>query len=185
MNLVIINWHILSYFFLSSWFLFISIVLSVINAFWTIYFAYCIGQINPWTSSAVLTFHCSGVSESSLLLFSSISDALFGSQLSSLSFGLSQSPFQLSQFLVSEMLSSELSSSLLAGWWSICLIWRTFNTWVRPSGRYFADKAGGTGDFSDNLNSAAPSCSKFHQNALMISSVSEMYPPAVICLFWA
>jgi hypothetical protein len=67
------------------------------------------------------------------------------------------SPFQFSQFSVSEMLAGELSSSLSAGWRLIRLIRRKFNTSVRPQGRSFADKAGGTGDFSDNLNAAAPS----------------------------
>ena len=50
-------------------------------------------------------------------------------------------------------------------------------------GRSFADKAGGKGDLSDSLNAAAPSCWESDQDALMISSVSEMYPTAVICLF--
>jgi hypothetical protein len=94
-------------------------------------------------------------------LFSSISDSLSASQSFSLLFGLSKSPFQLSQFSVSEMLSDELSSSLSVGWRSILLIQRTFNSSVRPPGRYFADKAGGTGDLSDNLNAAGPSWWKF------------------------
>ena len=48
-----------------------------------------------------------------------------------------------------------------------------------------ADKAGGTGDSSENEHAAAPSCVKIDQDALMISSVSEMYCTAVICSFSA
>jgi len=35
------------------------------------------------------------------------------------------------------------------------VIQQTFNTLVRAPGRFFADQAGGTCDFSDNLNAAA------------------------------
>jgi len=62
---------------------------------------------------------------------------------------------------------------------------QTFITWVCTAGRPFADKAGGKGNLSDNLNAAAPSCWKFDQDGLTISSLSEMYPMAVIWLFWA
>jgi len=158
MNLVIKHGHILFYFFLSPVFLVISIILTVINAFPTIFFNRCIGRINPGTFGAVLTFRCSGVSESSLVLSSSMYDSLAAFQSSLLLFGLSKFPFQLGQFLVSEMVSGELCSSLSAGWWLIALIQRTFLTWVCPSGWFFADKAGGTGDFLNNLNTAAPSC---------------------------
>ena len=119
-----------------------------------------------------------------LLLSSSISDSLSASQTSSLLFGLSKSTFQSSQCLVSETLSGALSSSLLAGWRSIYLIQQTFNTCVPPAGRCFADKADGTGNLSDDLNAAAPSCWMFDPDALTISSESEMYLTAVICLFW-
>ena len=169
MNLVIIHWRILSYFFLIPLVLLISIILTVINAFSTFFFVCCIGRINPGTFGAALTFHCSGVSESTLPFSSSISDSLSASQSSSLAFGLSRSPFQLRRFSVSEMLSGELSSSLSAGWRSIRLFRRTSNIWVHHPGRSFADKAGGTGDFSDNLNTATPSCWKSHQDALTIS----------------
>jgi len=101
------------------------------------------------------------------------------------SFGLSKSPFQLSQLSVSEMLSDALSSSLSTGWWLILRIRRTLNIWVRPPGTSFADKGGGKGDLSDNLNIAAPSCSKSDHNVLTISPVSEMYHMAVPCLCWA
>jgi hypothetical protein len=47
----------------------------------------------------------------------------------------------------------------------------------------FPDKAGGKGDLSDNLNAAAPLCQNSDLEALTISSMSEMYPTAVICLF--
>jgi len=69
-------------------------------------------------------------------------------------------------------------------WWWIQLIWPTFNIWVRPPGRSFADKAGGKGNLSNNSNAAAPSYRESDQDALTISSLSEMYPTAVICLFW-
>jgi len=83
-----------------------------------------------------------------------------------------------------EFCSGALSSSLLAGWWSFHFIWWTFNIWVHTPGRSFADKPGGTDDLSDNVNAAAPSCWKFHQDALTISSVSEIYPKAVIWSLW-
>jgi len=88
-----------------------------------------------------------------------------------------------SQFLVSETLSGALFSLLLAAWWSILLIQRTFCTRVRPLGRFFAVQGGAKGDLSGNLNAAAPSSLKFDQDALMISSVSEMYAIAVIYIF--
>ena len=75
------------------------------------FFDRLIGRINAGTFGAVHTFCCSVVSESSLPLSSSISESLSASQLASLSIGLSKSPIQLSQFLVSEMLSGELSSA--------------------------------------------------------------------------
>ena len=174
MNLVIIHWRILSYFVWIPLFLLVSIILTVTNVFSTIFFDCRIGRISPGTSGAALTFRTAKVSETSLPLSSSVSHSSSASQSSSLSFGLSKSPFQLSQFFVTEMLSGELSSSLLAGWRSIRLIRQTFYSWVRPPGRSFAVKAGGTGDFSEILNAAAPSWWKFDQDALTISSVSEM-----------
>jgi len=83
------------------------------------------------------------------------------------------------------MHSGVQSSSVSGELQSIRVIWWTFNSWVCPSGRSFADKAGGTGDISDNTNAPALSCCKFDQDDLMISSVSELYLMAVICLFWA
>jgi len=184
MNLVIIHWCILSYFFLILLFLLNSNILTVISTHSAIFLDCRIGRINLGTFDAALTFLCSGISESSLLLSSFISDLLSASQSSSLSFELSKSPCQFSQFSVSEMLSGERSSSLSAAWQSICFMQRAFITWVHPPERSFGDKAGGTGDHSDNLNAATPSCWKFVHDDLMISSVSEMYPTPVICIFW-
>jgi len=184
MNFEIIYWRILSNLFLIPLFLLISIILTVIHTFSTFCVDHHVGRINQETFGAAHTVWCSGVSESSLLSSGSISDPLSAFPSSSLWFGLSMSPFQLSQFSVSELLSGEVSSSLSAGWQWIHLIRRTFNTWVCPPGRSCIDKYGGIGDFSDNLNAAAPSCWKRDQDALTISSVSEMYPTAVICLFW-
>jgi len=82
------------------------------------------------------------------------------------------------------MLSGAQSLLLSNGWLLITRIRRTFTIWVLPPGRSFADNAAGKGDLSDNLNAAAPSCWKSDQDALSISSVSEMYPTSVICLFW-
>jgi hypothetical protein len=75
-----------------------------------------------------------------------------------LTFELSKSPFQLSQFSVLERLSGTLSSSCSAEGQSTICIWQILNTWVRSPGRFFADKAGGKGDHSDNANAAAPLC---------------------------
>jgi len=174
MNLVIIYWRILSYFVLIPLFILISIILTIINAFSTCFFDRGVGQINAGTLGVAHTFRCSVVSESPLLLSSCISDSLSASQSSSLLFKLSRSPFQLSQFAVCEMLSGELSTSLSAGWQSTWFIQQTFNTSVRLPVQSFADKAVGTGDYSDNLNAAAPLCSKCDQDAMTISSVSEM-----------
>jgi len=45
------------------------------------------------------------------------------------------------------------------GWMTVdFLIWPTFNTTVHSPGRSFEEKACGKGDFSDNLDAAAPSC---------------------------
>jgi len=81
------------------------------------------------------------------------------------------------------MISGEPFLSLSAGWRSNHLIWWTFNIWVGPPGRSFRETAGSTGDFSDNLYAATTSCWKSDQDALTISSVSEMYSRAVICSF--
>jgi len=124
-------------------------------------------------------------SGSSMLLSWSISDSTSAAQSSSLSVGLSKSPFQFSQSSVSEMLSGAQSSSLSTGWRLILRIWQKFNILVCPPGRSFADKGGGKGDLSVNLNAAAPSCWRSDQHALTIYLVSEMYPTVVIWSFWA
>jgi hypothetical protein len=86
------------------------------------------------------------------------SDSTCTAQSSSQSFRLSKSPFQFSQASVSEMLSGTLSSSLSTGWQLILWAQQIFNIWVRHPGRSFAEKCGGKGDLSDNLNAAATSC---------------------------
>jgi hypothetical protein len=59
---------------------------------------------------------------------------------------------------------------------------RRFNTCIRPPETSFADKAGGNGDLSDNLNGATPASWKYDRDALMCSLVWKMCPTAVICL---
>jgi len=174
----------LFFFWIPLFLLFPKVILTVINTFSTFFFHHHRDWINLGTSGTALTFCSSGVSETSLPLSSSIGYSLSASQPLSLSSGLSKSPFKLWQFSVSDIHSVEQSWSPSVGWRLIRLIQRTFNTSVRSPGRSFADKAGGTGDCSDNLNAAAPACWKFDQNALMISLVSEMYLTDDICLFW-
>jgi len=178
------HWRILSYFFCTTLFLLVSIALSITNTFSACVFDFRVGQINLGTFGAALTSCCSGHFGFSMPSSFSISDSTSATQSSSLSFRLSKSPFQLSQSSVSEMLSGALSSSLCTGWQLILQIRWTFNIGVCPPVRSYADKAGDKGDLSDNLNAAVPSCWKSDQDALMNSSVSEMYPTAVTCLFW-
>jgi len=180
------HWCIRSYIVSIPLFLLVSIALTFINTFSTCLFDFCVGRINPWTFGAALTSRCSGHSWSSMLLSCSISDSMSTAQFSSLSFGLSKSPFQLSQSSVSEMLSGALSWSLSTGWLLILRIWRTFNIWVGLSGQSYIDNGGGAKqDLSNDLNAAAPSCWKSDQDAFTITSMSEMHPTLVICLFWA
>jgi len=177
------HWRILSYFFFPPLFLRVSAAFTVTNNFSACLIDFRVGQTNPGTFGAALTSCCSGHSGCSMPLFCSISDSSSAAQSSSLSIGLSKWPFHCSQSSVSEILSGALSSSLWTGWRLILRIRRTFKIWVRPPGRSFADKGGGKGDLSDTLNAAAPSWWNSDQDALRISSVSEMYPTAVICLF--
>jgi hypothetical protein len=142
-----------------------------------------VGWINPGTFLATLASQCAGLTKAFQLLSDSRSDSVSASQSSSLLCRLSQSPFQLSPFSVSEMLSGVLFSALSTGWRSILLIQRMFNTWVYSPGRSFVDKAGGKHDLSEHLNAAVRRCWKFVQNALMISSVSERYPTAFVWVF--
>jgi len=60
------------------------------------------------------------------------------------------------------------------------MIRQTFSTGVHPPGRSLAHNAGGKGDLSEIVNAAAISCWTFDQHSLMISSVSGMYPMAVV-----
>jgi len=176
---------ILYFFFYAPIFLLVPIALTVITTLSTCLFDFHVGRINRGIFGVVLTSRWSGRSGSSMLLSCCILDSISAAQSSSLPFWWSMSPFQLSQSSVSEMLSGALSLSRSTGWRLILPILRAFNTWVRSPGRSFADKGGGKGDLSDNLNAAAPSCWKSDHNALTISCVSIMYPTAVNCLFWA
>jgi len=179
------HWHILSYLFITPIFLLGWIVLTITNTFPACPVDFHVGQIILGTFGVVLTSRRSGHAGTLLALSSSLSDSTSAVQWSSLSSGFLKSTSQLSQYSVSEMLSDTLSLSHWTGWQLICLIQRIFNIWVRPPGRSFADNARGKGDLPDNWNVAAPSCWKSDQNALTISSVSEMYPTAVIGVFWA
>jgi len=179
------HWGILSYVFFTPRSLLVSIALTVINTFSACQLDFHVGWINQGTLGAALKSRCTGHSESSVLLSCSLPGSMPAAQLSSLSFALSMAQFELSQSSVSEMLRGALSSSLSTGWRLILLIWRTFHICVCPPGRSFADTGGGNGDLSDNLNAAAPSCWKSDEDALTLTPMSERYPRAVICLFWA
>jgi len=178
------HWRILSYFVFPPLFLRVSAALTVTNNFSACLFDFWVGQTNPGTFGAALTSCRSGHSGSSMPLFCSISDSSSAAQSTSLSIGSCKSRFQFSQSSVSGMLWGALSLWLSTGWWLILRIRRTFKIWVCPPGRSFADKGGGKGELSDNLNAAAQSCWKRDQDALTICSMSETYPTAVICLIW-
>jgi len=173
------------YFFCTPVFLHVSIALTITNTSSACLFDFHVGQTNPGIFGVALTFCCTWHSGSSMPLLCAILDSLSAMQLFSPSFGLDTWSFQLSQSSLSEMLSDALSSSLSNGWWLILRIQQTFTIWVHSPGRSFSNTAGGKGDLSDNLNAAAQSCSKSDQDALTVSSVSEIYPTAVILLFWA
>jgi len=175
----------LSYFFLFRLFLLISIALTVTICYSVLFFNLRDGPINPTTFGAALTSRCAGVFGSSMTLSCSISDSSCASQSSSLILQFAMSPFQESQFSVSEKLSGVLFSSLSARCRAIFYIRCTFNIWVCHPRMFFADHTGGWGDLSHDLNTAEQLCWTFDQDALTISSVSEMYPMAVICSFWA
>ena len=175
---------ILSYFFLIPLFLVISIALTVTNSSPACLFDSHVHRINLGTLGAALTSCCTGHAWCSMPLSCSISDSTSTVPSSLPSFGLFKSPFQLSKFLVSEMLSGAQSSTLSTKWRLIHLIRWTFSIWVRPPERSFADKAGSIGDLSDDVNAATRSCWMSDQDAFTISSVSAMYPTAVICLNW-
>ena len=178
-------WPILSYVFLFPSYLLVWFAVTIINPCSACFIDLHVGRINPGRCGTALTSRCSGVSRAFMPLSHSIFDSSSPSQLSSHTFGWSKSRFQFSQFLVFEKFPDALSSSLSAGWQLILLIRRTFDTLVHSPGMCIADKASSKGDLTDNLNAAAPSCWKFDQDALMICSVSEMYPTTVICVIWA
>jgi len=163
----------------------VSTALTVTTTFAACLCDFRVGRTNQGTFGVALTTCCSGHSRSSMQLLCSVSDSLSAAQSSSLSFGLSKPTFQFRQSSVSEMLSGALCSSLSTGWRLILRIRWTFKIWVHPARRSFTDKAGGKGKLSDNWNAAAASCCKSDQDTLTFSSVSEMYPKAVIYLFSA
>jgi len=174
------HWRILSYRLFTPSFLLILIALTVTNTFSVYLFDFRVGWFNLGSFGAALISRCSRHSGSLMRFSCSTSDSTSAAQLSSLLCWFLKSPFQLSQYLVSKMLSGAQYSSHSTGWRLNLLIQQTFNNWVLPTGRSFADKAGGKGDLSVNLNAAAPWCSKSDHDALTIYSVSKMYPAAVI-----
>jgi len=178
------HWYILFYFFVTPLFLLVSVALIVTNAISACLFHFRVGRINPGIYGMALISRCSWHSRSSMLVSCSVSDSMSTTQSSSLWFGLSKSPIKWSQSSVSEMLWVTLSSPILTRWRLILRIQQTFNIWDRPPERSFADKAGGEGDLSDNVSAAAPLWWKSDHDALPMSSVSEMYPMAVICFCW-
>jgi len=179
------HWRVLFYFCFTPWFLLVSIALTVTNTSSGCLFDIRVGQIIPGSFGAAPTYRCYAHSGSSMQLPCSISDPTSTAQSSSVLFGLSKLLFQFSQSSVSEWLSGALSSSLTTGWRLILRIQRTFNIWVRPPGRSFADKAGRKGDLSPNLNGATPSCCKGGRDAFTISSGSKMHSTVVNCMFRA
>jgi len=174
-NQVKIHWRILSYIVLFPLFLFVSIVLTIINTLSGCFLDLRVGHINLATSGIADTFISAGLSEFPMPFSCSLSDSLSASKLTSLSFGFPKSPFQSYQLLVSAIQSGTISLSYLAGRWSILLMLGTFNTWDRPPVRSYADIPGGKGDLNDNWNTAAPSRWKSDQDLLTISAISEIF----------
>jgi len=175
----------MSYFFLYSLFVLVSIPLTVINNFSAFCFDLHIPRINLSIIGAAPSRHCTVLSISWMPLPSYSSDSLSATQSFSLSFALLKFHVKLSQFSVLEFLSGVVSWSLLARWRLILFIQWTFNTLVPPLGRVVVAIDCGKGDSPNILNRATPSGLKFYQNALTILWLSEMYPTAVICLVWA
>jgi hypothetical protein len=85
---------ILSYFFFSALYLLVSIALTVINSCSAIRFDFRVSRINPGSFGTALKSRCAGHSGFSTLLCYSRFDSTSTMQSSSLSFGLSKSPFQ-------------------------------------------------------------------------------------------
>jgi hypothetical protein len=94
-------WCILCYYYFTPLLLLVSIALTVTNCFSACLLDSRVGRIDPGTFSVVLTSHCSGYCGFSMLLSCAISNSTSSTQSSSMSFGLSKSPFQLSQSSVS------------------------------------------------------------------------------------
>jgi hypothetical protein len=147
---LVTHWCILSYIIFAHLYLLVSIALTVTNTLLAYNFLFRVGRINLATFGAALTSPCCGHTGSSMRLSCSISDLMSAAQSCLLSVGLSTSPFQLSQSSESETLSSALSSSHLTDWRLFLQIRQTFNIWVCPPWMFFADKAGGKGDLSNN-----------------------------------
>jgi hypothetical protein len=164
-----------SYVLFTSLFLLVSIAWTVINTYPACLCDIHVGQTNPGTYGEVLISWCSGHCRCLMPLSRSLSDSTSATQSSMLWFGQSKSPFQLGQWSVSEMLVGLITSALSTGGQLILRIQRTCNIWVHPPGLTFADKAGDKGDLSDNLNAAAPSCGKNHQDGFKNSSVFERF----------
>jgi len=160
----------------------VSIAVTVIKP-WRACFIYLgVRRIDLGTYCMVQRTQCLGLPGSYIALPTSTLNLTTACQLYLPSFGLSKSQFLWSQFWMLEIFSSPCSSSLFVGWRLILLF--GFNKWVRPPERSFADNAVGKGHLPYNLNTAAAICGNLAQDNWTISSVSEMYPIAVICLVW-
>ena len=131
---------ILPYLFLITWYLLVSIALTITDPCSACLFDFRVGRINQGSFGVALTSHSSGFAGSSMPLSCSISESMSAAASTSLSFGLTKSQFYLSQFSVSEIPACALSSSLSTAWQLILLIQWTFNIWIRPPVRSIADK---------------------------------------------
>ena len=173
----------MSYSALFHLFLIVSITLTVINLFSAFFLDLYVGRMKPETVGATLTSSCTWHSGSSTALSRFISDPKSASRSLSLLLPLLQSPIQWGQISAFKMLSCILSTSASADWWSIPHIWQTFHTGDHHPWRFHPGNNGCEGNLLNNLNTAEPSYIQHVQDGLMISSVSERYPMAVICLF--
>jgi len=126
-NLVKVHWCILPSIVLFPFCLLVYIVLTIGNTLLDIFLDLYVGLINLRPFGAALTSSCSGVSEYSMQLSSSMLDSVSAPQLCSLSFELSQSTLQSCLFLASKMLLGAHFSSHSTGWWLIPSIQQTFN----------------------------------------------------------
>ena len=86
--------RILSYFFFTPLFLLVSVVLTVTKVLSACRFDFRVGRINPGIIGTALTSHCCGHTGFSMQLPYSMSYSTSAAQSSSLTFGLSKSPFQ-------------------------------------------------------------------------------------------